>query len=204
MADSDLRKRTEKTIRILLVDDSIVFRRFLQEAIKELDSVTICGIAKNGIAALDLILKVKPHVILMDLEMPIMDGVTALQHLMIHRPTPTIIFSNQADEAAKHKLSAVKNGAVGFFSKADFFDTSRQHDFLVEIRQAIVQAANTPVQPLAIKRQAAPTAPRKQTGQRLVFCEECGARNTVDAVAGLTGDSAPLCSACGDQLILTN
>lgn len=204
MADSDLKKRTEKTIRILLVDDSIVFRRFLQEAIKEMDSVTICGIAKNGIAALDLILKVKPHVILMDLEMPLMDGVTALQHLMIHRPTPTIIFSSQADEGSRHKRAAVKNGAVGFFSKADFFDTSRQQDFLVEIRQAILQAANTPVQPLAVKAQDVPTIPRKQTSQRLVFCEECGARNTVDPVAELTGDSVPLCCACGDQLILTN
>lgn len=204
MVDSDLKKLPDETIRILLVDDSIVFRRFLQEAIKEMDAVAVCGVAKNGIAALDLILKVQPHVILMDLEMPLMDGVTALQHLMIHRPTPTIIFSGQADEADKYKLAAVKNGAVGFFSKTDFFDTSRQDAFLAEIRQAIVQAAKTQVQPLVVKSHAAPTTPKKKTSQRLVFCEECGARNTVDHVGELTADSGPLCCACGDQLILTD
>lgn len=203
MADSNLRNITEKKIKILLVDDSIVFRKFIQEAIKGQTSLYICGIAKNGIEALDLILKVQPDVILMDLEMPLMDGITALQHLMIHRPTSTIIFSSHADNGSREANAAFAHGAVGFFSKADFFDSSQHDAFSAKICQAIIDAAQAEIEPLApsTKQQAENTV-KKESSKRLVFCEECGARNAVDITAEMSSDSLPLCCECGDPLIM--
>jgi len=81
-------------ISVLIVDDSLVFRRFLCDTFEDDADIIVAGEAENGIEALDLVLKTNPDVIMLDLEMPLMDGMTTLQHLMIHRPTPTIMFSS--------------------------------------------------------------------------------------------------------------
>ncbi|MGB5230327.1 MAG: response regulator, partial [Desulfoprunum sp.] len=77
-------------ITVLIADDSLVFRRFLRDIFENTIDIEIIGEARDGIEALELVLKQTPDVILMDLEMPVMDGMTALQHLMIHCPTPII------------------------------------------------------------------------------------------------------------------
>ena len=78
-------------IKLLIVDDSWVLRRVLRGTLSQRDDIEIVGEATNGVEALDLILKLGPDVILLDVEMPVMDGMTTLQHLMIHTPTPVII-----------------------------------------------------------------------------------------------------------------
>lgn len=203
MSDSKLGNTVETKIKILIVDDSIIFRKFLQETMKGLAGISICTVAKNGIEALDLVLKIQPDVILMDLEMPLMDGVTTLQHLMIHRPTPTIIFSSNVDEGSKEEVEVLKNGAVGFFSKADFFVNGRQDAFSARIRLAIIAASKTHVehQPLSSQSSVVSTV-KKETSMRLVFCEECGARNSVELEADLNSDTVSLCKECGDPLII--
>lgn len=202
MAEKKLRATPEENIRVLLVDDSIVFRRFMQETIKGLDSVSVCGIAKNGIEALDLVLKLRPSVILMDLEMPLMDGITALQHLMIHKPTPTVIVSNYADEGSREEAAAMKNGAVGFISKYDFFETSRQDAFAARIGLAIIEAAKNKVQSIRRNSETIENIVKKENRKQLVFCEECGARTAVDISTELQKDALPLCGECGDPLIV--
>ena len=110
-----------KQITLLLVDDSLVFRRVLRDIFDRTNSVKIIGEATNGIEALDMVLKLNPDVIIMDMEMPLMDGMTSLQHLMIHKPTPTIMFSSLTKEGTARSFDAIKNGAVDFVCKDSFF-----------------------------------------------------------------------------------
>jgi two-component system, chemotaxis family, protein-glutamate methylesterase/glutaminase len=99
-------------ISILIVDDSLDFRKFLKDIFENCQDIVIVGEAQNGIEALDMVLKTSPSVILLDLEMPLMDGMTALQHLMIHRPTPTIMFSSLTEKGTARSFDTLKNGAV--------------------------------------------------------------------------------------------
>ncbi|MBV5306188.1 MAG: response regulator [Desulfobulbaceae bacterium] len=73
-------------IKLLIADDSWVFRRILRDVFKKMQHIQILEDAANGIEALEQIIKYRPDVLILDMEMPIMDGITTLQHLMIHTP----------------------------------------------------------------------------------------------------------------------
>ncbi|MCF6172214.1 MAG: response regulator [Campylobacteraceae bacterium] len=88
------------------------------------EGIEIIGEAENVITALDMVLKKKPDVILLDVEMPLMDGMIALQHLMIHRPTPTIMCSSLTSVGTARCFDTIKNGAVDFICKDFIFHES--------------------------------------------------------------------------------
>jgi len=185
-------------IPVLVADDSIVFRRYLRDILADFDTITIGGEAKNGIEALDLVLKVRPKVILMDMEMPLMDGMTALQHLMIHCPTPTIMFSSLTSEGTFRAFDALKNGAVDFISKDLLFDESRQDVFKKMLFARISSAAKMKVhsiEPVFDMSKVQDDTPSEEPVTRVIFCEECGARNLVE------GSGPAYCSQCGDVLV---
>jgi len=189
-------------IPVLVADDSIVFRRYLRDMLADHEGVTIGGEAKNGIEALDLILKVRPKVVLMDMEMPLMDGMTALQHLMIHCPTPTIMFSSLTGEGTFRAFDALKNGAVDFFSKDLLFDENRRVVFSQVFVRKILGAARMMVNSIEpgfdmTRESLENPSQEEQQVSRVVFCEECGARNMVES----SGGSAAYCSQCGDMLV---
>lgn len=186
-------------ISVLVADDSIVFRRFLRDMLADSSNINIVGEAKNGIEALDLVLKVQPQVILMDMEMPLMDGMTALQHLMIHCPTPTIIFSSLTADGTFRAFDALKNGAVDFLSK-DFLSTTNNPEVFRRMLTRKIQSAAQinvhSVDPVFnINQDSEQTA---EPLSRVVFCEDCGARNVVDLK---TGEMSEHCQNCGDALM---
>lgn len=192
----------QEKISVLVADDSIVFRRYLRDILAECEHIHIGGEAKNGIEALDLVLKVRPRVILMDMEMPLMDGMTALQHLMIHCPTPTIMFSSLTREGTFRAFDAMKNGAVDFFSKDLLFDEKRQEVFRKLLAAKIQNAARLALHSIEpvfdmMKGREIETVPVEES--RVVFCEECGARNLVEG-----GTSKAYCIECGDVLVEYN
>ncbi len=191
-------------ISLLIVDDSLVFRRFLRDIFEDCQDFVIVGEAQNGIEALDMVLKTKPSVILLDLEMPLMDGMTALQHLMIHRPTPTIMFSSLTEEGTARSFDTMKNGAVDFICKDFIFQKNsaqtqrkvlidkvrKAADFKVKAREPFYTTLSLP-QDVGLEV------------RRVVFCEECGQREVVSYPK-----SQPLrdiiCSQCGDSIELGN
>lgn len=186
-------------IPVLVADDSIVFRRYLRDILADSEHITIGGEAKNGIETLDLVLKVRPKVILMDMEMPLMDGMTALQHLMIHCPTPTIMFSSLTREGTFRAFDAMKNGAVDFFSKDLLFDEKRQEAFrhlLADKIQCASQLSVNAIEPVFDQMKGAEEESAPVEESRVIFCEECGARNHVEG-----GTTQAYCSACGDVLV---
>lgn len=104
-------------IRILVVDDSAFMRTAVRGMLGDLDDIKIVGSAGNGREAIDKARKLKPDVILMDVKMPVMDGITAVKIIMESSPVPTIMFSALTQEDSKEALEALQYGAIDFVAK---------------------------------------------------------------------------------------
>jgi two-component system chemotaxis response regulator CheB len=188
-------------ISVLIVDDSLVFRRFLRDILEECQGFTIIGEAQNGIEALDMVLKTDPSVILLDLEMPLMDGMTALQHLMIHRPTPTIMFSSLTEEGTARCFDTIKNGALDFICKDFIFQKNSLQTQKKVLLDKVRKAAAFKVRAREpFFSSATPFVAKVDEEEcRVVFCEECGHREVISQkksqqIRTLT------CSQCGDTI----
>ncbi len=189
-------------IAVLVVDDSLVFRKFLGDTFDDCEELAVVGEAQNGIEALDMVLKTRPDVILLDMEMPLMDGMTALQHLMIHRPTPTIMFSSLSERGTARCFDTMKNGAVDFICKDFIFQKSNLLSYKKLLIDKVKKAARITVK----AREPIFTTPategrEKKADQRVIFCEECGNRQLVP-LAGSQPPQEIICSQCGDTIEL--
>ncbi|MFJ7314986.1 chemotaxis response regulator protein-glutamate methylesterase, partial [Pseudomonas sp. NPDC098747] len=100
------------------------FRRRVSEILSADPSIQVVGTATNGKEAIDQAMALKPDVITMDYEMPMMDGITAVRHIMQRCPTPVLMFSSLTHEGARVTLDALDAGAVDFLPK-NFEDISR-------------------------------------------------------------------------------
>ena len=114
-------------VKVLVVDDSGFFRRRVTEILSADSNIQVVGTATNGKEAIDQALALKPDVITMDYEMPMMDGITAVRHIMQRCPTPVLMFSSLTHEGARVTLDALDAGAVDFLPK-NFEDISRNPD----------------------------------------------------------------------------
>jgi two-component system chemotaxis response regulator CheB len=103
--------------RVLVVDDSGFFRRRIVEILDADARIEVVGTAANGKEAIEQVAKLKPDVVTMDIEMPVMDGITAVRHIMSAQPTPVLMFSSLTQEGAKATLDALEAGAVDFLPK---------------------------------------------------------------------------------------
>jgi two-component system chemotaxis response regulator CheB len=104
-------------IRILVVDDSPVMRRSLREIFAQNGEITLAGEASNGREALGKLHELDPQVVILDVNMPVMDGITALKHIMISHPKPTVMLSAYTQEGAKVSFDVLRYGAVDFIPK---------------------------------------------------------------------------------------
>ncbi|RJX80292.1 chemotaxis response regulator protein-glutamate methylesterase [Pseudomonas sp. LS-2] len=114
-------------VKVLVVDDSGFFRRRVSEILSSDTTIQVVGTASNGKEAIEQALALKPDVITMDYEMPMMDGITAVRHIMQRCPTPVLMFSSLTHEGARVTLDALDAGAVDFLPK-NFEDISRNPD----------------------------------------------------------------------------
>ena len=104
-------------IKVLIVDDSIFMRKALETLLSGEPDIEIVGMAKNGLEAIEMAEQFKPDIITMDIEMPTMDGITALERIMKSNPTPVIMVSSLTKEGADATLKALDLGAVDFMTK---------------------------------------------------------------------------------------
>ena len=112
------------TVKVLVVDDSGFFRRRLTEILSSDGQIQVVGTASNGQEAIEQTLALRPDVITMDYEMPVMDGITAVKHIMQRSPTPVLMFSSLTQEGARVTLDALDAGALDYLPK-NFEDISR-------------------------------------------------------------------------------
>lgn len=104
-------------INVAIVDDSAVVRQVLSDMLKNAPDIHLLGVARDPIFALSLFEKQWPDVIILDIEMPRMDGITFLKKIMAEHPTPVIICSTLTDNGAKVTMEAMASGAVDIITK---------------------------------------------------------------------------------------
>ncbi|WP_409261405.1 chemotaxis response regulator protein-glutamate methylesterase [Pseudomonas putida] len=126
-------------VKVLVVDDSGFFRRRVSEILSADPTIQVVGTATNGREAIDQALALKPDVITMDYEMPMMDGITAVRHIMQRCPTPVLMFSSLTHEGARVTLDALDAGAVDYLPK-NFEDISRNPE---KVKQLLCEKVHT-------------------------------------------------------------
>lgn len=134
-------------LRVLVVDDSAFMRRVIGEAIASQPDMQLAGVARNGLDALLKVEQLQPDVVTLDVEMPDMDGLTALRHLMARYPRPVVMLSSMTQAGAITTLRALSIGAVDFVAKpsgAVSLDFRRVRD---ELLQKVRTAASARVRP---------------------------------------------------------
>lgn len=107
----------KKKIKVLIIDDSAVVRKILSSELVKTGEIEVIGTAPNPIIGRDKIVMLKPDVIILDVEMPEMDGLTFLEKLMKHHPMPVIILSSLAEAGGEVALKAVELGACEVLAK---------------------------------------------------------------------------------------
>jgi two-component system chemotaxis response regulator CheB len=126
-------------IRVLVVDDSALVRKILTEELSKCAGIEVVGSAIDPYVARDMILKLRPDVMTLDLEMPRMDGLSFLAKLMKHYPMPVVVVSSVAPENSSAALRALQLGAVEVVSKPG--STYSTPDVSKELSRAIKCAA---------------------------------------------------------------
>ena len=104
-------------IRTLIVDDSAFMRHALARILSEAGDIEIVGSVGNGELGLESARALHPDVITLDVEMPVMDGLTMLRRLMAETPTRVIMLSSLTTEGAAVTLDALDSGAIDFVAK---------------------------------------------------------------------------------------
>ncbi len=104
-------------IKVLIVDDSAFMRKSISIMLESDESIEIIATAKDGLEGVELAKKLRPDLITLDIEMPKMDGLTALKKIMSDCPTSVLMVSSLTTEGAESTLKALELGAVDFIPK---------------------------------------------------------------------------------------
>ena len=167
-------------IRVLIADDSSLARGLLRDFLESDESIEVVGEAFNGRQAVDMARELKPDLITMDLEMPVMTGLQAIEEIMCSKAVPILVVSSTAD--AQNALAAVGCGALEVIRKPDC-SPAEAADFVARVRMLAGVSVVTRLRPrkLAAQPLVAPTAPvttaavgqTATNGYRHVFAIAC-------------------------------
>ncbi|MBI3564747.1 MAG: chemotaxis response regulator protein-glutamate methylesterase [Elusimicrobia bacterium] len=144
-------------IRVLVVDDSALVRQVLAAELSRHEDIEVVGTAADPFAARDKIVRLKPDVVTLDLEMPRMDGLSFLARLMRHHPMPVVVLSSLAPAQSETAIRALELGAVEVLAKPSRYASSE------EVNRALVLAVRAAAssRPRALAAEpAAPSEPR--------------------------------------------
>ncbi len=127
--------------KVLVVDDSSFFRRRVTDILNKDPQLDVIDVAVNGQEAVDKALSLKPDVITMDIEMPVLNGIAAVKKIMEKSPTAILMFSSLTHQGAKSTLEALEAGALDFLPKK-FSEIAQNSDEAGSLlRQRVAQLA---------------------------------------------------------------
>lgn len=137
--------------KVLVVDDSNFFQRRLKEIINEHPELKVVGVAVNGREAVEMEDQLRPDIISMDYEMPVMDGISAIKAILAKRKVPILMFSSMTYEGARITLDALAAGAVDFITK-DFGEvSSNSQQIKRKLHQRLLDIIKCHQRPVAVK-----------------------------------------------------
>lgn len=179
-------------IRALVIDDSTFMVTILSDILEKDERIEVIDSGKNGVEALKLNQEKDPDVILMDIEMPVMDGLTATKKIMAEDPTPIVILSALANEHANMSVKALDAGAVDFIPKTSgsmSMDIRKKSDV---ITRKIIHAAKGEVKRVEEKE----TEERKLRSKRgkdhlVVIGSSTGGTRALDELLSVLPDNFP-------------
>jgi len=169
------------TVRVLIVDDSAYMRVVLKDMLESDKSVHVIGSAKDGFEAIEMAESLMPEVVLLDIQMPKMDGLATLQRLMKEAPTRVVMLSAMDKVDSQLPLKALEMGAVDFISKPSGPISIDIVHFKDEIIDIIKNVADARVE--ALKDSRAPLPSRKVSPIR----KEAAKTQSIIAIAASTG-----------------
>ena len=124
-----------KKVSVLIVDDSAFIRKAMKRMLGSDPVIEVLGEARDGMEALEMVKKLKPDVITLDVKMPDMDGLAALERIMIENPTPVLMVSPLTSEGGEITLQALEMGAVDFIDKSSCRTTMD----ILDIEDSLIQ-----------------------------------------------------------------
>ncbi|MCQ4087208.1 chemotaxis response regulator protein-glutamate methylesterase [Saccharibacillus sp. JS10] len=139
--------------RVLVVDDSAFMRKIVSDLIERDVSFAVVDTAKNGIEAVEKIKKLKPDIVTMDVEMPEMNGLESLQHIMREYPLPVIMLSGINEEGMRETIMALEAGAFDFIRKPS---VSNSQD-IEAVGEALLRQLHAAVHDSAWRKDKKPT-----------------------------------------------
>jgi two-component system chemotaxis response regulator CheB len=176
---------------IVVVDDSPVQRRFVRAAIENDPELTVVGEARNGKEAVALVARLRPAAVLMDLDLPVMSGIEAIERIMAASPTPILVYSaHVGDGASANALEALAAGAVDVLGKPGPDDKGSLDEYAEQLRKKLrvatrVRVITHPRGKLRARDGSQPSTPRLGLTQTIPapIVEECDVRAGVKLVA---------------------
>lgn len=132
-----------KKKRILVVDDSAFMRKVISDIINNDDRCEVAGTAANGKEALEKVDELKPDVISLDIQMPVMDGLSMLKELNKEHKIPVVMMSTLTKEGATETIQALELGAFDFVAKPDNIFKVNSDEISSELMSKLVAAANS-------------------------------------------------------------
>jgi two-component system, chemotaxis family, protein-glutamate methylesterase/glutaminase len=149
--------------RVLVVDDSVVVRKILSETIAQDRDLEVVGTAFNGRVALNKYASLKPDIVLLDIEMPEMNGLETVRELRkIDQRIPIVMFSSLTDHGAAATLEAITLGATDYFTKPNGADLSNSMEVisreLIPRLRALCHLPDVLIRPVRTEKAAQPPA----------------------------------------------
>ncbi len=130
-------------VKVLVVDDSAFMRFTITKHLNEFSGIVVLGAAKDGREALEMIPKLKPDVVTLDVEMPNLDGLSTLREIMSRHPLPVVMLSSLTSEGTLETVRALTLGAVDFVAKPD--NKANMASILSEVGNKVLRAAKAKV-----------------------------------------------------------
>jgi two-component system chemotaxis response regulator CheB len=138
-----------KKIKVLIVDDSAFMRKLIQEILSETSFIEVIGTARNGEDAIKKIKGLHPDVVTMDIEMPVLNGLKALQIIMEEHPVPVVMLSSTTQEGTENAILSIQYGAADFIEKPSGNISLDLYKVKEELVQKVILASKVNLQQLA-------------------------------------------------------
>jgi two-component system chemotaxis response regulator CheB len=158
-------------VTVLVVDDSQVQRRFLRAAIDADPGFRVVGEARTGREAVALVDRLRPSIVLMDLDLPVMNGIEAIERIMAGRPTPIVVYSAYVEGTdVENAAAATAAGAVDIVAKPNPGEHGQYEQYAADLRAKLRVASRARVitHPRGRLRQNGFTANAERIGRTLI------------------------------------